>query len=193
MNDNFIAYVRHVMNTWSALSIAVEHADPRSGPGLREDLIDTVIEWFSNGEIYEEELVELFDDFFVNDFGVVVEDGSGLQVAQLIRDMYLHPRPFEAPKTAANSVKHIKAKRTSAEGEEDETSEDDDQEDGDEDEDEEEGEGEVGEEAVNQGESSTSSRSRTVTDEDGWTTVVSRSGKPKKGPSGGSAPMDLDQ
>lgn len=95
----FADHVQAILGSWTALSMAVENClasrDLQHAETKRYDLFCTVVDWFSHGEIFEDELVDLLSSFLEEEFCLIVEDGSCLQVARAIRDVFLVPRAFD--------------------------------------------------------------------------------------------------
>lgn len=80
-----------ILTSWSALSIAIEHAaDPSDATGKRTLLHASLVDYFSQHgrQVEVEDLEDILVDVLGDEFGVILEDGSEREVAKMIWESY---------------------------------------------------------------------------------------------------------
>eukprot|EP01113_Clastostelium_recurvatum_P012444 TRINITY_DN16467_c0_g1_i1.p1 TRINITY_DN16467_c0_g1~~TRINITY_DN16467_c0_g1_i1.p1 ORF type:complete len:208 (+),score=50.82 TRINITY_DN16467_c0_g1_i1:194-817(+) len=187
----FTEGIQHVLRSWTALNLAL--GNEWGGPGTREKgqaLYNGIIQLFRKGEAYADELEDFFEDFFVEQLHVVVEDGSLRGVSHLLVEMSNEAKKGNfarvaqlAGETNDDMIKaalsgSVKTPSTTPKvGAEDVIHDDDEDEDGDDDDadmadsTDHQGDATMGGSSSSSTTPSLSSASQPVVDDDGWQTV----------------------
>lgn len=80
-----------ILTSWSALSIAIEHAaDPSDAISKRTLLHSSLVDYFSQygRQIELENLEDILVDVIGDEFGIILEDGSEREVGKMIWESY---------------------------------------------------------------------------------------------------------
>ncbi|CAD2215504.1 pre-rRNA-processing protein TSR2 [Angomonas deanei] len=81
----FVRGMEAVLNQWVALLLVAEHCDTRALPTLFQHLVDL---FDKKGEVYSDELEDVFDEFFTMSRNVMIQDESTKEVGDTLYDMY---------------------------------------------------------------------------------------------------------
>eukprot|EP00762_Andalucia_godoyi_P003491 ANDGO_04239.mRNA.1 hypothetical protein len=188
--DDFALNVRYILSNWTALTLCISYHDsPSYALEVRADLCNTILSWFSHGEIFQEELEQLLHDVMSEDLDTQLEDGSIPQVSALIRECYLRPRllaPMDEMQRVIAAAENISGFRR--QWDDSDSNDDDDDDDGAGVEDGSEGPGSDGHHIIQAPQDNADQDRGEDGDDDGWTTV----GAKKKKGKGSSSRMDLD-
>ena len=85
---HFTEAVVGVFREWTALRLAASNALGAGDAEKLNEIARGVLEGFSKRCVYKDELEDYFDDYFQNEFAVVVEDGSIEEVSALLQTLY---------------------------------------------------------------------------------------------------------
>ena len=85
---HFTEAVVGVFREWTALRLAASNALGSGDAEKLNEIARGVLEAFSKRCVYKDELEDYFDDYFQNEFAVVVEDGSIEEVSALLQLLY---------------------------------------------------------------------------------------------------------
>mmetsp|Transcript_19436 Transcript_19436/g.27124 ORF Transcript_19436/g.27124 Transcript_19436/m.27124 type:complete len:196 (+) Transcript_19436:65-652(+) len=184
--SHFTDGVNAVFSKWTALVLAVENGwgglnSRRKAESMQEECLDM----FKNGKVYPDELIELFYDWFLQDFNTDPQDGSVEQVSRLLVDLFNKIAADDlsllntvlsqkAPKGAEQSIGRDETQEVDAEPDDD----DDDEDEEDEQSEPMDTEMDVDNQSNTSRQSNQSTPKTPVVDEDGWE-VVTRKGKKK--------------
>ena len=85
---HFTEAVVGVFREWTALRLAASSAMGQGDAEKINEMAQGVLEGFAQRCVYKDELEDYFDDYFQNEFAVIVEDGSIEEVSELLQQLY---------------------------------------------------------------------------------------------------------